>query len=457
MLMSERVLDNERQEQTEESALATETTAPPSVPAAPAAAPAETVTARVVEITAPEEAIFARESLPRIPIASKEPGSGRMGRSAGLLPRAWRRLLALALTFLVALLFLWQVQSILPPFIIAFFLAAMLDPTVRKMEEHGRSRVRAILTLYVLGLCLIGLFFVRVVPLAATQIDDLSQNFGSYYTNLTKTADSYLHRNTKLLQAFGIKQKRVSDIMTQKSGPVMTTVNSALGGLTGFLQNVASKILWLIIIPVATFFILRDFPVLRARLISLFPEEYQPQADIMSREIVDVFSAYIRGLAKVCALFAFIAFLIFQALGLKYALFLGLVAGAFYAVPYIGQLFTSLVSGAVAYSMGPHTALLFFHIPANSVGYSLTVVLCAIVAQNVFDQIVYPRVVGASVGLHPVVSIFALMSGATLFGILGMLLAVPVAASVQILLMYFFPKLSQPPPKHLLEPTPPLA
>jgi predicted PurR-regulated permease PerM len=101
--------------------------------------------------------------------------------------------------------------------------------------------------------------------------------------------------------------------------------------------------------------------------------------------------------------------------------------------------------------------MLFIHIPASSTGYTLTVILCAIVAQNLFDQIVYPRVVGASVGLHPVVSIFALMAGATLCGVLGMLIAVPVAASIQIVLMYFFPKLTQPPPKHLLESPPPLA
>jgi predicted PurR-regulated permease PerM len=78
------------------------------------------------------------------------------------------------------------------------------------------------------------------------------------------------------------------------------------------------------------------------------------------------------------------------------------------------------------------------------------VVVIALVVQNVFDQILYPRIVGGSVGLHPVASIFALMSGATLFGIWGMLLAVPVAASIQIIIMYFFPKVRMAPPEALL-------
>src|SRR5260221_10934783 len=93
----------------------------------------------------------------------------------------------------------------------------------------------------------------------------------------------------------------------------------------------------------------------------------------------------------------------------------------------------------------------------NSLGYTLVVIFCAIIAQNLFDQIVYPRVVGASVGLHPVVSIFALMSGATLFGVWGMLIAVPVAASIQLVLVYSFPKLSKAPPVYLLEMPPPVA
>jgi predicted PurR-regulated permease PerM len=455
--MAESLADNGRQGQAEETVVVLETSEGSPAPAASPPVPEETLI-RPVEIAPTESVIVVEEQTEAtIPIVPPEPFLSASARPFGLPKRDWQRLLALTLAVIVGLLFLWQVQSILPPFIIAFFLASMLDPTIRYLEAHGRSRVRAILTLYVLSFCLVSLFLMRVVPPVIDQTDELSKNFNSYYTHVTKTADSYLSRNKKLLNLLGIKQQRVSDIFSQKSGPVMATVNSALGGLTGFLQNAASKMLWLIIIPVATFFMLRDYTVLRARAISLFPDAYQSQADIMSREIVDVFSAYIRGLAKVCALFAVAAFLLFQALGLKYALFLGLVAGAFYAVPYVGQLFTSVVSGAVAYSMGPHRALLFLHIPANSTSYALTVVLCAVIAQNLFDQIIYPRVVGASVGLHPVVSIFALMAGATLFGILGMLVAVPVAASIQILLVYCFPKLTQPPPQRLLEPTPPLA
>jgi len=390
------------------------------------------------------------------PSPTKSPSDERVSAAPAPAP-SMRRRIALALFAVVSLLFLWVVAPILPPFIIAFVLAALLDPTVRFLEGRGRSRMRAILTLYALGALLFILFAIVLVPRVVAQIQDLTINFNTYSDHIKNSVDSMLQHNTKVLLWFGIKQKSLQDLM-QKSVPVQSAVAAALGGLTVFLQSIVSRIFWLIIIPLSTFFILRDYPMLRARIIFLFPEAYQDKIDEMSREIVDVFGAYLRGLAKICALFALAAFILFSLLGVRYALFLGLMAGAFYAVPYVGQLFNAIATGTVAFLMERHTVLFFFHPGTHSIGYALTVALCAILLQNIFDQIVYPRVVGGSVGLHPVVSIFALMAGVTMMGIWGMLIAVPVAASIQILLTSFFPKLVQTPPERLLESPPrPLA
>lgn len=405
----------------------------------------------IVASEAPLFATIVTESAP-----PKSPSHERVS-PAPASPRTGNRRLALALFAVVTLLFLWVVAPILPPFIIAFVLAALLDPTVRFLEGRGRSRMRAILTLYALGAALFILIAIVLVPHVIAQIQGLTRNFNNYSAQINDSANSMLQHFSPLLDKFGIKQKSLQDLV-QKSGPVQAAIAAALGGLTLFLQSIMSRIFWLIIIPLSTFFILRDYPTIRARIIFLFPEAYQDRIDEMSREIIEVFGAYLRGLAKICGLFALVAFVLFSLLGVRYALFLGLVAGAFYAVPYVGQLFNAVATGTVAYLMEQHTVLFFFHPGSNSMGYALTVALCAILLQNIFDQIVYPRVVGGSVGLHPVVSIFALMAGATLFSIWGMLIAVPVAASIQILLTSFFPKLIQPPPERLLEAPPrPLA
>ncbi len=431
-----------RQEPVEEVAVAEEIVSAAPV-TTPAAIPASTA------LSAPLPPIEAADTRPvMLPRAMHPFGWSR---------RDLRRFLGLGFTAIVALLFLWQVQSILPPFLIAFFLAALLDPTLRYMEQHGHSRVRAILTIYLLGLLLVVLFAIAVVPAVSVQIAEVSKNLGLYYNSIQQSIDTYLRAHASQLDRMGIHKHTLNEMLNQRGGPVQDKITAALGGVSTFLSTAFSKVLWLIIIPISAFFFMRDYTVLRARIIALFPEAYQDQIDVMSREIADVFSAYLRGLAKICSLYALTAFLLFSALGLKYALFLGLAAGVFYAVPYVGQLFTAIGTGSVAYFMEKHTVLFLFHVDTHSVTYTVTVIVCAIVVQNIFDQILYPRVVGGSVGLHPVISIFALMAGATLFGVWGMLVAVPVAASLQIILTYFFPKLRQPPPARLLETPPPLA
>ena len=375
--------------------------------------------------------------------------------SRAMYPFGWtnrdlKRSVALGLGGIVTLIFLWQVQAILPPFLIAFFLAALLDPTLRYLEQHGHSRIRAILTLYLAGLAFVGVFFVFVVPVVKAQVQDLSGNVEGYSSQIQKGADAWMLKNETLLKRFNIRQYSVRALMDAKTSPVRVAINDTLGTVTATLGSMASKAVWLIIIPLTCFFFMRDYPVLRARIIAQFPENYQDQIDVVSRNIVDIFTAYLRGLAKVCALYAVVATILFSLLGVKYALFLGLMAGVLYAVPYVGQLITGLSCGIVAYTMTQHNVLFFIQIEPHSLQYVIIVVVTAIVVQNVFDQILYPRIVGGSVGLHPVVSIFALMAGATLFNVWGMLIAVPVAASIQILLTFFFPKLTQKPPARLV-------
>jgi predicted PurR-regulated permease PerM len=312
------------------------------------------------------------------------------------------------------------------------------------MERQGRSRLYGVLLLYILTTALIVLVFLLVVPRAVLQVNDLSKNFSSYYSNIQRNADLFIKQNASTLKRLNIKQESVSEFVNDRSSPVRESVTKFLGGLGGLAQGLFAKAFWLIIIPVATFFLMLDYPNIRAKVIATFPGEFRSHADSISETVLDVFSDYIRGLVKICSLFGFVAFLLYSGLGLDYAVFLGLLAGMFYAIPMVGQLGTSLIVATVAYSMDAHTALLFWKVPPHSVGFALVCVAGTILLGNVFfDQMVYPRVVGGSVGLHPVVSMFALTVGATLYGMPGMLLAVPVAASIQIILKTAFPRLNE--------------
>jgi predicted PurR-regulated permease PerM len=379
--------------------------------------------------------------------------AGVVGRAVyplGLSRRDLQRIFGGLIIAAIGIYFLVLVQGIVPPFVLAFALAALIDPWLQRNEARGRPRWQSILLLYLMCVAAICLISFTIVPAIKNQVEEFSTNSNSYFDVVQTSANKFLANNSHWLKRFGVTQTKVTDIINQNAGPIRAGITTVITGITGFVTGIASHAIWFIIIPISGFFFMRDFPVFRARLIALFPEPYHHQIDAVSNEVVEVFSRYLRGLGKICLLYGLTAGIMFYILGVRYFLFLGLLAGIFYAVPIAGQFVTATVSGAVAYTMDQHRAALLIVVGPNSLGYALCVILCVVVLNNIFDQLVYPRVVGGSVGLHPVTAIFALSAGATLIGVWGMVLAVPLAASIQIILMYTFPKLRKPPPPELI-------
>jgi predicted PurR-regulated permease PerM len=148
-------------------------------------------------------------------------------------------------------------------------------------------------------------------------------------------------------------------------------------------------------------------------------------------EITTFFGKYVRGLFIVCSLNAVVTGFLLTLFHLPYAVVLGLIAGTLYAVPYVGLVLNVALIGLLA---------LVTTTPAKT----LAIVACLILLHQVlFDQVITPRVLGRQVGVHPILAIIALMSGNALAGPLGMLIAVPIAASLQIVLVHLIPKLGQ--------------
>jgi predicted PurR-regulated permease PerM len=224
------------------------------------------------------------------------------------------------------------------------------------------------------------------------------------------------------------------------------------------LQNLAKRVgeavvgslailLYVILIPIITFFILMDMDRLRARLLFLLPDRFRGEMLRIASDVGDVFGSYVRGMTIVSAAYGVIAFLLFFGLGLlfrggleNYALLLGVVAGLLYPVPYIGPAATAFLAGIVSLATG------------QTAGQTVIVLLVILAENQIFDNVVVPRVVGSSVGLHPLATMFALLLGGTLFGLWGMLLSVPIAGSIQVILFRLFPKLNAPTPLSLLMP-----
>lgn len=351
----------------------------------------------------------------------------------------WRRLVATGTALLIAGWFLWRVRAILPPFAIALFCAALLDPVVARLTQRGLSRGKAVAAIFAVAVCAILLAGALVLPPAIGQVADLGANISTYAQNftssaekLTERADRWFEERRDTLTKLGITVPP-SEFVRRQAGPVSAAVRDFLDAVRVALIGMLGQVLWLIIIPLSLFYFLLDYPTIRARLIGLLPAARRTEMDRLIQDVVETFGAYVRGLSKVCVLYGSATTVLLWTLRVPYSLFLGIAAGVFYAVPYVGPALAVASIAVIGLTTG------------KGVAFTLLAIVFFVMMHVTFDYGVTPRVVGGSVGLHPLVNIFALMCGVAMFGVWGMILAVPVAASMKRVLVRLYPQLGQTP------------
>lgn len=205
--------------------------------------------------------------------------------------------------------------------------------------------------------------------------------------------------------------------------------------IAGLILASASKLIYVILIPIVTFYLLLDLDRLKGRFLFLLPATARDTFRKMSGDVGEVFGSYVRGMLTVSFMYGVTAVIVFFLCGLKsYAVLLGVAAGLLYTVPFVGPMTTAVLAAVVSLATG------------HDITHTGWVLLAALAQNQFFDNVVVPRVIGHSVGLHPLVTLTALFMGGEMFGIWGMLLSVPVAASIQVVMFRLFPKLSAPTP-----------
>ena len=201
--------------------------------------------------------------------------------------------------------------------------------------------------------------------------------------------------------------------------------------LTDYGMRFVSNMIWVVIVPIVAFYTLRDFDTILGKSLVLVQPRRREKVKNAVVEVTGIFAKYLRGLMIVSALNGLATAVLLTILGVPSAIILGIAAGLLYTVPYLGAMMTIVLTAAVAFVGG---------------GAQLTLVALGasvVLHQIVFDQIITPRILGGQVGLHPILSIVALLSGNILLGIAGMILAVPVAACIQIAVVSLVPKLGE--------------
>lgn len=360
-----------------------------------------------------------------------------------LLPAKLRPWVGLAVIAVIGAA-LYYVSDVLLPFMIAFAIAGLLDGQLHALEKRGYSRLVATLLVFIAFILLVVALLLYVVPLIVGQMQGLIRDLPGYIRSANdwfqEELQPYLRRHHDLLQRLNLPEDP-QELIDRYSEQINAQVTAWMSNLLNYVTALLGKLLWLILIPIITFFAMVDLPRIRQRVLGMIPEGSYPSVVTLLRALGVVWTGYLRGLATVAILYGITMAVVFTLLGLRYSVVLGTLAGLLYLVPYVGALLIALTSGLVAFFGGETQALWLFAVPALSWKYTLLVVGTAVVVNTLFDQLLVPRIVGGSVGLHPIASIFALIVGAKLFGIWGMLLAMPAAASLWIVLLALFPSL----------------
>lgn len=317
-----------------------------------------------------------------------------------------------AVTFL-ALMYL--LGDVILPFIVGAAFAYFLDPVADRLEKLGLSRVAATAVITVFAIVLVVLLVLSIIPSLISQL-----------TALVNAAPQIAAR----LQGFLLERFPELSDSTSTARQTLAQIASAIqargaelaNGLLSSALSILNAVIFIVVVPVVAFYLLLDWDKLMARIDSLVPRDHAPTARQLGAEINTVIAGFVRGQVSVCLILGTFYAAALMVAGLQYGLIVGAIAGAITFIPYVG----SLVGGALA------IGLALFQFWGEPV-YIGIVAAIFVFGQFVEGNILTPKLVGESVGLHPVWLLFALSLFGSLFGFAGMLVAVPVAAAIGVI------------------------
>ena len=324
-------------------------------------------------------------------------------------------------TLLVFLIFLYVFRTILLPFIAGMATAYALDPVADRLERFGLSRLAASLVILVVFVILLVLTFVVIVPILANQLAGLIERVPDYVQQLQHVSTSFL--NTRIGQVFRIDQEQLRSSMGQlmsQGASWMTTLMQQIWSGGAALIDIVSL---LVVTPVVAFYLLIDWDRMIARIDSWLPRAHVETIRMIAGDIDRAVAGFVRGQGLLCLILGTFYGVALAVLGLNFGLLIGFGAGMLSFIPYVGSTIGFVVSVGVALvQFWPDWIWVVV-----TIGIFVT-------GQFLEGNILQPRLVGRSVGLHPVWLMFGLFAFGVMFGFIGLLIAVPATAAIAVLM-----------------------
>jgi len=359
--------------------------------------------------------------------------------------RAVLRIILIILVVAVTLWILIKLTGVILLLILSIFFAYFVAPLVEFLSRPVKISGKQLAIPRTLA---IALSYVIIVAVIVLGIYFLAPRLGNQFPEFTEQARSYW--NT----VGGKMQGLVAYFRAHRMpGPLLDAINGAIPGIIDSVSHTVSSVLtgmvgwlayipWLIIIPVLSFFLLKDVDTFRRSALQMLPRgRWRWRGDEFFQDVNSTLAAYIRAQLTACLFIGIICAIGFTLLGLPSPLVLGLIAGVFEFVPLVGPLMIAVVAAILAMlHAGPFSALM--------------VIVFLVVLRIVQDYAVYPRLIGQGIHLHPLAVIIALLSGAELAGVAGIFLAIPVVAILTVSYRHWLEHRGSEGLADILEPTP---
>lgn len=315
----------------------------------------------------------------------------------------------------VFLVVLWAMGNVLLPFILGSAIAYFLDPVADRLEKMGLTRAMATAVITVIAILMFVIMALLVVPTLVAQAINLFE----IAPDLTRRFSAFvIERFPSLLEEGSTLQTSLDSlgqIVKDRGGELLNTALSSAAGIINI-------IMLFVIVPVVAVYMLLDWDRMVAHVDGLLPRDHAPVIRKLAGNIDKTLASFIRGMGTVCLVLGTYYAIALMLVGLQFGLVVGFIAGLVTFIPYLG----ALIGGALA------VGLALFQFWGDWFSIGLVAGIFAI-GQVIEGNVLTPKLVGDSVGLHPVWLILALSVFGTLFGFVGMLVAVPVAASLGVI------------------------
>jgi predicted PurR-regulated permease PerM len=324
--------------------------------------------------------------------------------------------------FVVFVLLLWLLSEILLPFVAGLALAYLLKPVTDRIERLGVNRLAAALLIITLVVMTFVLVILLVAPILGGQLASFIEKIPDYVTRLQSLlSDPSRPWIQKVLGAGFSADKSFSELVTQ-----------GVGWLTSFLKSLwsggralVSLFSLVVVTPVVAFYLIYDWHRMIRSADSWVPVQQRETVRQLAREIDAAIAGFVRGQTAVCLILGSFYAVALTLSGLNFGLLIGLISGVITFIPYVGSMTGLILALGVAVAQ--------FWPEYSSI---LTVLGIFLIGQFLEGNLLAPKLVGESVGLHPVWLIFALLAFGYLFGFVGLLVAVPLAATISVLVRF---------------------